>query len=54
MSKKEGPICFSLTVGAVFVQVLFDLVCGQTLFGVDVEVVAAFLPRFHESVLHAE
>ena len=43
-----------LTVGTIFLQVLLDLAGGETPFCVDIKVVAAFLPRFHETVFHPE
>ena len=40
------------TIGSIFIRVLLDLLGGETLVFVHLEVVAAFLPRFHVTVLH--
>ena len=42
----------SLTIQSIFFLVLLDLVLGEAALEVDVEVVAAFLPLSHVSVLH--
>ena len=42
----------SLTIQSIFLLVLLDLVLGEAALEVDVEVVAAFLPLSHVSVLH--
>lgn len=43
-----------LTVVPVLGQVVLDLLRGQTAVRAGRELVAAFLPRFHEGVLHGE
>ena len=43
-----------ITVGSVFFFGLLDLILRETAFCVDTEIVTAFLPGFHETVLHDE
>ena len=41
-----------LTIVAVFLNVVLELLLGESPVDIDVEVVAAFLPRAHVSVVH--
>ena len=43
-----------ITVGSVFFFGLLDLILRETAFCVDTKIVTAFLPGFHETVLHDE
>ena len=43
-----------ITIKSVFFSALLDLILRETAFCVDTKIVTAFLPGFHETVLHDE